>query len=361
VEATRREAGVRRFRCGLVVGKFSPLHRGHEALIRFAQAACDSVIVISYCKPELAGCDAGRRAAWIAEIFPAVRSLVVTDELLRQRGKAGDRFVTLPHGNAPDDEHREFCAFLLESHLGAARVDAVFTSEDYGDGFATHLTRHFRSRDPSAPAVEHVCMDRNRVRVPISASVIRSDVHANRQWLPPCVYASFVERVCILGGESSGKSVLARALAERLDTAFVAEYARDLWMRKSGRLDYEDLLHIARQQISHEQSAARQAYRYLFCDTSPLTTLFYSLDMFGRAEEELRLLARRLYEKYVLCAPDFEFVQDGTRRDATFRQRQHEWYVEQLNGAGVRYLLAEGPIAARVERIAELLEGEGRG
>jgi NadR type nicotinamide-nucleotide adenylyltransferase len=204
-------------------------------------------------------------------------------------------------------------------------------------------------------------MDRNRVRVPISASVIRSDVHANRQWLPPCVYTSFIERVCILGGESSGKSVLARALAERLGTAFVAEYARELWMRKSGRLDYEDLLDIARQQIAREQSAARRAYRYLFCDTSPLTTLFYSLDMFGRAEEELRLLACRRYERYVLCAPDFEFVQDGTRRDAAFRQRQHEWYLEQLNSAGVRYLRAEGSVAARVERIAELLAGEGAG
>ena len=349
---------MRRFRCGLVVGKFSPLHRGHEALISFAQASCDNVIVISYCKPELAGCEAKRRAAWIAELFPAVRSLVVTDELLHQHGKGGDRFITLPHDDAPDDEHREFCAFLLESHLDDARVDAVFTSEDYGEGFAAHLTRHFRSRDPSAPAVEHVCMDRRRVRVPISASVVRLDVHANRRWLPSCVYRSFIERVCILGGESSGKSVLARALAERLDTAFVAEYARDLWMRKSGHLDYEDLLDIARQQISFEQSAAREAYRYLFCDTSPLTTLFYSLDMFGRAQEELWSLACRPYERYVLCAPDFEFVQDGTRRDATFRQRQHEWYLQQLNRTGVAYWLAEGPVAERVERIAQLLAGE---
>ena len=216
-----------------------------------------------------------------------------------------------------------------------------------------------RSRDPSAPVVEHVCVDRNRIEVPISASIIRADVHASRSWLPACVYASFVERVCILGGESSGKSVLARALAEHLNTTYVAEYGRDLWMAKSGRLDYEDMLQIARRQIEAEQVAARQAFRYVFCDTSPLTTLFYSLDMFGRAEAQLRSLALRPYDGYVLCAPDFEFVQDGTRRDGAFRQRQHEWYVEQLDRAGVWYWVAQGSLAERVEQIARRLNVRG--
>jgi HTH-type transcriptional repressor of NAD biosynthesis genes len=235
-------------------------------------------------------------------------------------------------------------------------VDAVFTSEDYGVGFAEHLTRRFRAKRPHAAPVEHVSVDRRRVQSPVSGSLIRENVHQYRNWLSPRVYASFVQRICMVGGESSGKSTLAEALAQRFETAFVPEYGRELWVAKAGELAYEDMLDIAVRQIEREHSAARRSHRYLFCDTSPLTTYFYSLEMFGRADEVLATLAARPYDLYILCAPDFDFVQDGTRRDAEFRQRQHAWYLEQFTRRGVNYLLAEGPVLARVEQIAAHLE-----
>ena len=344
-----------RFRRGLVIGKFSPLHRGHEALIRSAQKACDEVIIISYSKPEFAGCEAGMRAMWLAELFPTTRRLVVTDQFLREHTCGNGQFTAVPKNDAPDAVHREFCGFLCETYFGGP-VDAVFTSEDYGDGFAEHLTQRFRARRPHTATVEHVCVDPRRVGVPVSGSLIRTDIHAHRSRLSPYVYGSFVQRICLLGGESSGKSALAEALAERLETAFVPEYGRELWTAKAGRLVYEDMLEIARRQIDREQSAAQRSHRYLVCDTSPLTTLFYSLEMFGQADTALEAMALRPYDSYVLCAPDFEFVQDGTRRDAAFRQRQHAWYLEQLNHRGARYLLAEGSLQARVERIVVYLE-----
>jgi NadR type nicotinamide-nucleotide adenylyltransferase len=176
-------------------------------------------------------------------------------------------------------------------------------------------------------------------------------VHRHREWLPPEVYASFVRRVCLLGGESSGKSVLAPALAGRLGTQFVPEYGRDLWTRKKGVLELDDLLSIATTQVALEEAAARQANAVIFCDTSPLTTLFYSLDLFGRADPALEALAERRYDQYVLCAPDFPFVQDGTRRDEDFRRRQHDWYLQQLNQRGIDYVLATGPIEARIAQL----------
>lgn len=345
---------MRRFKRGLVIGKFSPLHRGHEALIRRALDSCDEVIVISYSKPEHTGCEAARRERWLAELFPTTRRLVLTDEYLREHGQESDEFRSVPHNDAPDTVHREFCAFLCDAHLGTT-VDAVFTSEDYGTGFAEHLTRSFRARRGHALPVEHICVDRDRVGFPVSGSLVRADVHAHRSWLSPGVYASFVKRVCVLGGESSGKSTLAQALAEHFQTAFVPEYARELWMAKDGKLVYEDLLEIAVRQIDCEDVAALRADRYLFCDTSPLTTLFYSEDMFGRADAALKKLALRPYDYYVLCSPDFEFVQDGTRRDAGFRERQHTWYMEQLSRRGLRYLLAEGSIRERITQIARYL------
>lgn len=46
------------------------------------------------------------------------------------------------------------------------------------------------------------------------------------------VYRSFVRRICLLGGESTGKSTLSKALADVLDTAYVAEFGRDYWEEK---------------------------------------------------------------------------------------------------------------------------------
>ena len=95
--------------------------------------------------------------------------------------------------------------------------------------------------------------------------------------------------------------------------------------------------------------------RYLICDTTPLTTLFYCRDQFGRAEPQLEALAERRYALHVLCAPDFPFVQDGTRRDAAFRARQHAFYLAWLTQRGRQYLLATGDLATRVRTLTTLL------
>jgi NadR type nicotinamide-nucleotide adenylyltransferase len=229
-------------------------------------------------------------------------------------------------------------------------VEAVFTSEDYGDGFAEELTRYFRERQPKCPAVEHVQVDRSRQKLPVSGTLLRQDIHAGREWLSPLVYASFVQRVCLLGGESSGKSTLAEALARAFNTAHVAEYGRELWDAKSGALVFEDMRHIAEVQIQREEIAAMHAKRFLFCDTSPLTTLFYSDHLFGKAEPILERLAERHYDFTILCAPDFSFVQDGTRQPETFRARQHDWYLNELSKRGIAHQLVTGSLEARISR-----------
>jgi HTH-type transcriptional repressor of NAD biosynthesis genes len=329
-----------RFRRGLVVGKFSPLHRGHELVIQDALAACDEVIVLSYSRPEFPGCDAETRAGWLAALFPAARRLVLADDV--------------PANDAPDDDHRRFVARVCHERLGDS-VDAVFTSEDYGEGFARFLTAYFQRADPRAPPVAHVLVDRERQRLPVSGTLVRGDVHAHRAWLSPVVYASFVERVCILGGESSGKSTLAAALAAAHGTAWVAEYGRTLWEQKAGALVLPDMVQIGERQVALEAEGARTANRWLFCDTSPLTTLFYSREMFGEVDPALEALARRRYPFTIVCAPDFPFVQDGTRREPAFRDRQHAWYLRELEGTGARFAVVSGGVEARVAQVRGLL------
>lgn len=346
----------KRFQCGLVVGKFCPLHHGHELLIRHALAACEELIVISYTKPEFDGCDRATRERWLETLFPSAKVMVIDDaslhELCAQRNLPGRE---IPHNDAPDAIHREFTGWLCRHVLGQT-VNAVFTSEDYGDGFADALSAYFRTHTGSATQVRHVCVDKARSAIPISGTRIRTDPHLYRAFLSPDVYASFVRRICFLGGESSGKTTLAQALAERCSTVWVAEYGRELWEQKNGALQLDDMLAIGREQVRRERTHATQAHRWLMCDTSPLTTLFYSLSMFGRAAPELEALAARRYDHVFLCAPDFPFVQDGTRKDAVFRQRQHEWYLDELVKRSMRFSILSGPLELRLEEFARRLE-----
>ena len=226
----------KRFQRGLVVGKFSPLHRGHELNINRALEECGEVVLLSYSKPEMPGCEAARRDQWLSAVFPNARHLVVTDERLRKRVKPGEGPLEVPANDADETTHRRFCGFLCQQVLGVT-VDAVFTSEDYGGGVAEDLTRYFRERQPTCSIVKHVLVDRMREKLPISGRQLRQDIHPHREWLSPLVYASFVHRVCLLGGESSGKSSLAEALAQDFDTSYVVEKRGIAYLLAGGSIE----------------------------------------------------------------------------------------------------------------------------
>jgi NadR type nicotinamide-nucleotide adenylyltransferase len=344
------------FRHGLVVGKFAPLHRGHEALIAWAQARCERVTVISYSRPHWPRATAADRERWLQARVPCVRSLVLDEARLAALCQArGWASRPLPFDHEPDDVHRRFVAWLLQAVLHET-VDAVFTSEAYGDGFAAVLSECFRAADAAHGPVTHVCMDLPRHALPVSGTAVRADPLAQRAFVADEVYADLVPRVCVLGGESSGKTTLARALAESLQTVWVPEYGRTRCEQLgTGAPSLDELLHIAHTQVEHERQHALQAHGWLICDTSPLTTRLYAELDHGEAPTELQELSLRHYDLVVLCEPDFGFVQDGTRRDEGFRRAQHERTQQALQQQGRSFLAVRGDVRQRLQQVrAEL-------
>lgn len=341
---------TKRFARGLVVGKFSPLHLGHELLIETARGACDELLVLSYSQPEFERCAASARERWLRARFPDVQVLVLDDDRLAKLcDERGVEHHRLPDNHAADEVQRRFVGCLLLEVLRTP-VDAVFTSESYGDGFAASLSRQF-----GAP-VAHVSVDPSRARQPASGTAVRADPAACRAMVAPEVYADLVPRLCLLGGESSGKTTLAGALADRLQTAWVAEYGRERWEELGRRvMSADELVHVAQVQVQREIDAAQQARRWLVCDTSPLTTLQYCLIDHVQAPDELHRLAARPYDLVVLCDGDFRFVQDGTRRDEVFRALQQARTIEALRRSGIRWLVVRGSVEERVEQVVAAL------
>lgn len=337
-----------KFERGIVVGKFSPLHVGHEALITFAAEQCRELVLLSYSNPEFEGCEGQQRATWLAERFPAARRIVLDPAR-----------SPVPPNDAPDEIQRAFVAKVLHDQ-GVGWVDAVFTSEPYGEGFAASLEWRQREVEPAAPSVRHVSFDPARALHPVSGTAVRAAPQRALEVLSLAARADFVPRVAFLGGESSGKSTLAQEVSEALDEPFVPEYGRELWEARDGKLSYPDLVDIATEQVRREQAAARKARRYVLCDTTPLTTLFYARAMFGAGDERLEKLASRSYAFTFLCANDFPFVQDGTRRDAGFRDHGFSWAQAELERRHVFFAVVRGTRSQRLGQVLAALGSEGR-
>jgi HTH-type transcriptional regulator, transcriptional repressor of NAD biosynthesis genes len=149
------------------------------------------------------------------------------------------------------------------------------------------------------------------------------------EFLEPCVRAYFAKRVCIVGAESTGKTTLARALAEHYATTWVPEYARDYCQKlQDAGVDLwtypwrsEDFLEIARRQQQHEDQLAREANRLLICDTDVLATgIWHERYLKTRSPVVEAIAASQTHHLRILTGCDIPFVQDGIRDGENIRQ-----------------------------------------
>ena len=168
-----------------------------------------------------------------------------------------------------------------------------------------------------------------------------------------------IEKVVLLGAESSGKSTLCRALATAFNSVWVPEYGRQLTEEKHGDLSFADHMLIGRRHLELEEEALPQARDYLFVDTNATTTMLYSYYYYQRCEPELLALAyacRTRYAHTFVCAPTIPFEADGWRGPEALRSVQHGTILMQLALLNIPYTLVEGSVA---ERVAQVMDAFG--
>ena len=164
-----------------------------------------------------------------------------------------------------------------------------------------------------------------------------------------------VQKIAILGAESSGKSALAEALALRYKTLWVPEYLREFVDHHARVPKADEQLLIAITQQHREQQVQTNANKWLFCDTTPLMTEIYSHYYFDQADPALLLLSLQHSQQYgftLVAAPDFPWLADGLQRESpAVRQLIHEQLLELLEEREIPHLLIEGSLAQRIEQV----------
>jgi nicotinamide riboside kinase len=170
-----------------------------------------------------------------------------------------------------------------------------------------------------------------------------------------------VEKVVFVGAESTGKSTLAAHLARSFDTVFVPEIGRFIWEEKQGQLNVDDYVEIAVKHREAEDEASLRAQRYLFVDTSALTTLLlgYCFGHITEAPSELLRYADDCKHRYVhhfVCADDIPYEIDPARENEAWRGRIQKLVIEDLEARGIPYTVVRGTVEERAAQVRRVLE-----
>jgi HTH-type transcriptional repressor of NAD biosynthesis genes len=306
-----------------------PIHQGHIALINFAAAQCDELIVsMSYTDNDVIS--SSLRFQWIEEIFknqPTIKPALVRDDfddeskLLPERTKIWSDFV-----------QRQY-----------PPIHIIFSSEEYGEPFAKNLN------------ARHIAFDPPRIKLSISATLIRQKPFQYWDFIPPIVRPYFVKKICFYGPESTGKSTLAKRMAERYQTEFVPEVARELIISNDFTVD--DIVKIGYAQFERVEEKTKTANKILFCDTDAITTEIYARHYLHVIPDILFELEKKIqYDIYFLMDIDVEWVADGLRDLGSEREKMFSVFREELQLRKINYLLVKGDYQEREKFVSSVVD-----
>ncbi len=150
---------------GLILGKFAPLHKGHQLLIEQALALTDRVIMMVYDRSDVTSIPVRTRANWIRSLYPQVRVVEVPAGPPDSKGEA-----------AIMQQHVDFILNYLPEP-----ITHLFSSEWYGD----YVSR--------ALGAKNIVIDMNRKTFPVSGTLARSNPQKYKDFLDPIVYKDLVK------------------------------------------------------------------------------------------------------------------------------------------------------------------------
>ncbi|MDO5286698.1 MAG: AAA family ATPase [Actinomycetia bacterium] len=324
---------MKRFHRGFVMGKFYPLHAGHQNLIRHAQALCEQVEVHVY-ESSVESVPGAVRADWVRREHPSAVVVLGFDDLPIDFTSA-----------AAWDAHLAITESLL-----TGPVDAVFTSDAYGAELARRL------------GATWVQVDAGRTQLPVSGTAVRADPAGYWWALPPTVREWFCRRVVVLGAESTGSTTLAEDLAGHFGVPVTLEYGRE-WseVRPGGPwapwASAEFDLIAAEHRRRERQALGSSPKPLVISDTDNLATAVWH-ERYLEAPSPTVTAAATAFppDLYLLTGDEIAFVQDGWRDGEHIRHTMQQRFREVLAEQPVPWVELHGSRDQRLARAVELVD-----
>lgn len=148
---------------GFTIGKFAPLHKGHQFLIETAMKEMDEFYIVVY-DTDLIKNSVQERADWIKKLYPKANIIYAFNS---------------PKQYGLDKESVNIQMNYLSKLIKDVPVTHFYSSEPYGEKVAEFLN------------IENRIVDKERISFPVSASKIRTDSKSNSQYLEEFVYKEF--------------------------------------------------------------------------------------------------------------------------------------------------------------------------
>jgi NadR type nicotinamide-nucleotide adenylyltransferase len=180
-----------------------------------------------------------------------------------------------------------------------------------------------------------------------------------------------IQKIVVLGPESTGKSSLCAALAAHYQTIWTPEYARQFLAEQGTKYTYADLLTIAKGQIKNEDRSIElldhknednqggATTNKLILDTDMYVMKVWCEYVFNNCHHYiLEQINHRSYDLYLLCDIDLPWTADEMREypDAGPRLELFTLYKELLINQKTPWGIVSGTGNQRTENAIKLID-----
>ncbi len=338
---------------GVIFGKFYPVHTGHINMIYEAFSKVDEIHVVVCTESERdlklfydskmkKMPTVQDRLRWMQQIFKYQQKNIVIHHLVE------DGLPSYPNG----------------WEAWAARVKQLFQEKHVSPTIVFSSEPQDQVPYEKYLGLQVNLVDPERKFFNVSATKIRNHPFHYWKFIPKEVRPFFAKTITILGGESSGKSVLVNKLATVFNTTSAWEYGREYVFEQLGgneqAMQFSDYPLMAIGHLRYIDYAVRHAHKVAIIDTDFITTQAFCIQYEGKAHPFLDSMIKEYpFDITILLSNNTKWVDDGLRSlgDHKSRQKFQDLLKKLLEKYKVPYIEIESPsYLERYDMAKEIVE-----
>ena len=168
---------------------------------------------------------------------------------------------------------------------------------------------------------------------------------------------STILKIAIVGAESTGKTTLCKQLASHYKTNYTDEKAREFFKKNSTKYSLEDILKIDKLQEQEEFSKIKLSKKFLFCDSTAITSAVWAKFVFQKLPEELEIRFKSEdISLYLLSSNDIKWEFDPLREHEFQRDEIFEVYKNMFEQYQKKFVILSGQNSERFWNAVKIID-----